>query len=762
MRKAHNSCLQIALGWSLVLIAVTLASLWQGQARAAQVLDVGTALDEGYVAGFYGRELSTDGRALSFRWSRPIAELRLRPAPGPSVLQLRMLVPATPAGEPAHLSLSLAARPIADMALSDEFRRYQVLLPAGVGATPLILTASPLTLPEDPRALGLVLDSVSLSAVTGFQPGTLLTEWFVFPALPWGILLASAAVALAGGQTPWPGLAALAGLSLVALLAHWLPQAALSLAWSFTISAGAVALGLGLGRLARDVPALRIDRDTRAAAWLCSAWLLTFVTGFAPWVASDGTGYYAYTRSIMLDGDLNFHNEYREMPFPHTPRDPANYGVTSTGAAMNPFAIGPGLLWLPGFGLAHLFVQLDPSALWSADGYTSPYVTLALLTTALAGLGLLLSLYRINRRIVGPGMATLASLAVYFGANPLYYTLREGSFAHGFSALATALFVLAWLRLEEEPSPRRWAQLGLAAGFSIVIYWTSALVLIPAAFSFTRQLISGLRTAPPERQRHLRNLALGLTLAIAGGLLMVSPQLLAWQIIFGTPLTIPQGTSYITPGMPVLGPFFFASLHGMLPWTPAFFLGLIGLPWLALQRPWMGSSLLVGAVLFLLYNMSIGDWHGSGAFGLRRLTVLTPWFSLGLAVIFAALKRLHWSLPVAGAALMGTWTTMLGWRYSLYLIERDPGALADLPMAALLLGRDALPLDRAGDWIGSGFFVSSLRLPAYGAPAGPILGLLALVVALALGTMALMLRIMIPQGQPPALPHPDRRSEQDR
>ena len=108
------------------------------------------------------------------------------------------------------------------------------------------------------------------------------------------------------------------------------------------------------------VPALFPASDALAVRWLCVGWALAFVLGFVPWVASDGTGYYAYTRSLALDGDLDFANEYREMPFPHTPLNPAQQVIAATGYSFNPFSIGPGLLWLPGFALAHLFVRLGP------------------------------------------------------------------------------------------------------------------------------------------------------------------------------------------------------------------------------------------------------------------------------------------------------------------------------------------------------------------------------------------------------------------
>src|SRR5215218_7997609 len=114
--------------------------------------------------------------------------------------------------------------------------------------------------------------------------------------------------------------------------------------------------------------------------------------------------------------------------------------------------------------------------------------------------------YRICRRWVAPPIALLAVAAAFFGSNLLYYTMREGGFAHGLSAATAALYVLAWLRLEERPSVWRWAQLGTAAGLMLVTYWVSGLVLVLPAFTFVRRLIVALRTAPEQRGRQIGEL----------------------------------------------------------------------------------------------------------------------------------------------------------------------------------------------------------------------------------------------------------------
>ena len=72
--------------------------------------------------------------------------------------------------------------------------------------------------------------------------------------------------------------------------------------------------------------------------------------------------------------------------------------------------------------------------------------------------------------------------------------------------------------------------------------------------------------------------------------------------------------------------------------------------------------LLVTLVSYTIYNASLSDWHGSGAFGMRRLTVATPIFVLGLAALFDLLwhdPRRAWAFA---AALCG-WGILMTVRY---------------------------------------------------------------------------------------------------
>jgi hypothetical protein len=700
------------LPWLVLALALIAGALWQWQGRAHQRIDIGAPLDDGYTLDFNAPERSDNIAALSFRWSQPASRLRLwAPPPGaPLLLTLTMLAPAQPTG-PQRVALSVAGHPLASVALTEHLRRYRFITTTRDTQELLLgLESPPLAIAGDPRALGVSLDRVALDVLRGPTAGELLRELWLAPLLPLALLLlALCGLLLRLRPLSAAGLPALA-LIILALLDQVFRDARLLLA-SYLLVAAAVAAGaLLLAALLRRVPQLWPADDRRALRWIMLVFVVTLVATFTPVVRNDGVEYYAYLRSLAADGDLQFADEYSAPVFPQRP-EIEKMPVTPTGHIANLASVGPALLWSPFYAVAHV-IALGGRALgapWQADGYDAPYIVLCMFASALSGLVILLAGYRICRRWVGPPAAALAMISALLGSNLLFYTMHQGSFAHAFSAAAATLYLLAWLRLEEQPSVRRWAALGVTAGAMVLMYWISALVLLLPMLTFVRLLSAALRGPVAGRSQQLWRLGSGAAVAAALALLVFSPQLLAWKVVYGTFLAIPHGGDYIRPrsfqGLELL----FSHLYGLLPWTPAFFAGLVGLPLLWRRSRWLTLALALGFLAYFWYNASLQRWFAGGSFGLRRLTVLTPWFLIGLALLFDLLRRWRAALPFALAALMNAWALLLLVRYDLFLIPHVPEALGAMPTPSFYLSRDTLPLWGVLDWLRGGYFPKQMR-----------------------------------------------------
>jgi hypothetical protein len=90
--------------------------------------------------------------------------------------------------------------------------------------------------------------------------------------------------------------------------------------------------------------------------------------GFA--VRGDGLGYYAWLRSLLIDGDWDFANEFDEH---NALGDDVRIGLTELGRRENPFSVGPACAWSLGVVPVHLFLEYHRDLPWPADGYSLPY-----------------------------------------------------------------------------------------------------------------------------------------------------------------------------------------------------------------------------------------------------------------------------------------------------------------------------------------------------------------------------------------------------
>jgi hypothetical protein len=147
----------------------------------------------------------------------------------------------------------------------------------------------------------------------------------------------------------------------------------------------------------------------------------------------------------------------------------------------------------------------------------------------------------------------------------------------------------------------------------------------------------------------------------------------------------------------------------LLPWTPALFVGIFGLALLWRRSGYLAAALSAALVAYFLYNAWLPDWHGSGAFGLRRLTLLAPWCMIGLALVLDALSRRNPLLAAVPAALLVGWGTLVLIRYDLDLIPHSVGTLRRLTPAAFYLSREVFPLWAVRGWVNNSYIPHSLR-----------------------------------------------------
>lgn len=375
--------------------------------------------------------------------------------------------------------------------------------------------------------------------------------------------------------------------------------------------------------------------------WL-TALLLLALSAFAAGLQSefrraDGIAYFAYLRSAALDRDLDFTNEWMRYGYEPT-------SLTATGHRSNVQSIGPAILWSPFFAVAHAYVLLTNSlglATGPADGYSAPYWRAVGFGTAfVAFLGAVLLTITINRRIdrrLGLLAVSLTALASFI----MYYIFVLPTMAHGvaFGISSAALWALD--RAENEGTRRRWLELGGLLGLLCLVRWQAVVLGLLPALVAVRQLV-------------LRRVkAIDLLLALGAGVVVFSPQLLVWRVLFGSFFTLPQGSGFFNWRSPHAADVLLSADHGLLTWSPIALIGVLGLAlWMRTDRVWALGAL--GVFVANVYVCGAArDWAGSDAFGARRFDFVVALLAIGVGVAIRSFERTAQRRPLLVPATAG-------------------------------------------------------------------------------------------------------------
>jgi hypothetical protein len=377
-------------------------------------------------------------------------------------------------------------------------------------------------------------------------------------------------------------------------------------------------------------------------------------------IRSDGHGYYAWLRSLLVDGDWSFDNEFDD----HNPLgDWVPAARTRRGLRANHWSVGPACLWSATIVPAHaiLMAVAGHGGRWRPDGYTLPYQLLVGLTTVLAsvlGLGLL---YGICRRYARPSRASLAAALLTLGTPIVYYSTIEVTMAHGPATVFLAGLVWYWLKTYGSDVPRRWLLVGLLLGATALMRWQLVtFALLPAG----EWLLHSTR----GRRRSIWLLAVA---ALGAGLAFL-PQAVAWKTVYGSWVVAPLATSsnWLRPSWwQVLG----SVDRGLFYWTPLTLLALAGFLAFFWRRPGQAMNdldagegepleLLLAAFMLQAYLVAslLGGEMGLGvSFGQRFLTEAVVALAPGLALLLERAPRRCFHLLSGLCCLLALWNLLL-------------------------------------------------------------------------------------------------------
>jgi hypothetical protein len=396
--------------------------------------------------------------------------------------------------------------------------------------------------------------------------------------------------------------------------------------------------------------------------------------GYGVFITGDGLGYYAWLRSLLIDGDWSFDNEFDQYnPLHHgtPPRD----NRTELGYRANPWSAGPACVWATTVVPGHLLVRYLHARgwPWPADGYSLPYQVLVGATTLLVsfiGLGFL---YGICLRFARPSRAALAAAFATLGSSLVVYNTIQPSMAHGIATAFLAGLVWYWLKTYGTLHRRRWFLIGVAVGAIMSMRWQLVTFATLPAAEAVLVAATAWRTRPG---RVPWKVLVGLVLAGLGAVVGALPQMTAWRFVYGHWVAhpIPVTPHWLAPSWTDL---LVSRNRGFFYWTPLTLLACAGYPvyWLWGRRsgapapavpPACGSRaavFLAGSFLLQLYVLaSLWGPHvyiGPGAFGLRHLTEALVVLAPGLALLLELAPPRWFRLLCAVASGLILWNFAL-------------------------------------------------------------------------------------------------------
>ncbi|MCU0532407.1 MAG: hypothetical protein MUD14_00645 [Hydrococcus sp. Prado102] len=343
-------------------------------------------------------------------------------------------------------------------------------------------------------------------------------------------------------------------------------------------------------------------------------------------IVSDGNGYYAWIRSIFIDGDINFQNDFEKLYFPDPPPIDLNRR-TPNGLVPNQYPIGVAILEIPGFLLGHVVALLTP---FEADGISLPYqISIAFSLVIFILFSFYLFFLALRNYGIQEEVNLLVSSLPLVGTNLLHYVTKEPAMAHGAGvALINCLIFIA----SYKPGFIKYPFLsklftGLIIGLTLIVRLSNLVFLPFFILLFQSEL---------KNWKKLLPFALGIGIML---LLQQTALFLLWGEFVANSY---QGKGF-TGGAIGLFEIVLGNSYGVFLYHPWYLIliicNVIGLVRLKKQRSWYVAIILGTASLWLINGL----WGFSGdSFGSRAFIELLPPLSLGAGITLSWLMSFRY------------------------------------------------------------------------------------------------------------------------
>ncbi|MCX6842270.1 MAG: hypothetical protein NTX53_08325 [candidate division WOR-3 bacterium] len=344
-------------------------------------------------------------------------------------------------------------------------------------------------------------------------------------------------------------------------------------------------------------------------------------------ITSDGKDYYVWARSILLDHDIDFSNDYQLLP--GSGSNPAASVVWSpAGHAVNKYPVGMAILETPGLLVGHVVARYVVHS--STNGVTAPYQIAVAWSLLILYFVSFLLLYRAMLDLGVTRMWAFGfCLTALLGTNLIHYVAKEMTMVHaaGVAVFNILLFLsVRWFGEHRRIHVAHGILLGALVGLLFLVRNTNILILpVLAAVVWTRRRVYVSEVLP----------ALFGAAAIAA-LQPVSLWFLWGRLRFSTYYN-ESFTSGISGVINALG----SARHGLLVYSPWYSVLLLIAAYGAFRLPQARRVCIAAIASFLLMAIVNGTWWCwwfGYSFGNRAFIETLPSLSLAAALSVSRLS----------------------------------------------------------------------------------------------------------------------------
>jgi hypothetical protein len=389
-----------------------------------------------------------------------------------------------------------------------------------------------------------------------------------------------------------------------------------------------------------------------------------------------GDGYYTWlwARTMVMDGDLDFHDDYLVC------NDPWGLGDSPVGRDLNYWNLGPALFWAPilAYDVATGHPSLQSPDPIERSACLGPLAERAVHGSFLAGVLTILLGFLVARRHFGVWPAVFGALAVGLLSSLAHYSTLLLSYGHAASAFGCGVAFLLWDRYRRRGDPVAWIAMGAGLGLAMLMRTQNVVLVVLPFVSWLGRVPDSVRAGRPAVLRHV---SVGVLFVLAM-IVVFFPQTWFWHSVSGSWLTLSQGEHYLRWGHPRFLGALFSSSNGLFVWQPITYVALAGMIALLGQsgRRWLGVA-LIGIFAIDAYVVgSVYDWWGSVGFPGRRFDLMAVPLMVGAAGLARALLRADRKAPgrtaVVAALLVIVW---LGGRNLGTALGVASGMRSDIP-----------------------------------------------------------------------------------